>query len=391
MRSIQFNRGVWMQRLYYAMIAAVVVIAIAGIATKAVDAYAASTNSQATDEAIAQGKHVLTIHDDGTQRALITDASTLREAFKKANFEIGDHDITEPGLDEELTAGQYEVNIYRARPVEVVDGDSTQKIMTAYSTPEQIVKDAGITTVAEDQYEVTHNASITTGVVEAVKIDRATKFTLVFYGRQSIVYTQAKTVGDYLQSQNITLGANDRMSLAASDVISSDKTLKIWREGRQTVTEDEDIDFTVRQVEDASKKVGYREVESAGEKGKQTVTYEVLIRDGKEVSRKALKKVVTKKPVEQVEIVGTKPDFDGDFAAALAKLRSCEGGYDSWNPAGPYYGAYQFDQGTWSSVSSAPYGSATPAEQDAAARALYLRRGWSPWPVCGANLPDTYR
>jgi hypothetical protein len=109
------------------------------------------------------------------------------------------------------------------------------------------------------------------------------------------------------------------------------------------------------------------------------------------VSRKEIQSVVITKPKKQVEIVGTKPSFSGDFAAALAKLRSCEGGYTSWNPAG-YYGAYQFDRQTWGTVADpAKYGNATPAEQDAAAHQLYLRRGWTPWPTCGAVLPDIYR
>ena len=118
---------------------------------------------------------------------------------------------------------------------------------------------------------------------------------------------------------------------------------------------------------------------------------EIVMKDGQEISRTKIQSVVVAAPSEQVEVVGSKPTFDGDFAAALAKLRACEGGYNSWNPAGPYYGAYQFNQGTWNSVTDAPYGSATPAQQDEAARKLYERRGWQPWPSCGKGLPDIYR
>lgn len=71
--------------------------------------------------------------------------------------------------------------------------------------------------------------------------------------------------------------------------------------------------------------------------------------------------------------------------APLSSIAACESGgnYSAVDPSGTYWGAYQFDASTWASVSDAPYGSASPAEQDAAAAELYARSGSSPWPVCG--------
>ena len=80
-----------------------------------------------------------------------------------------------------------------------------------------------------------------------------------------------------------------------------------------------------------------------------------------------------------------------------AALRQCESGgnYGAVNPAGPYYGAYQFLQQTWNGVaSSVGRGDlvgvrpdhAAPGDQDAMAQALYAQRGTSPWPHCGRYL-----
>lgn len=68
-----------------------------------------------------------------------------------------------------------------------------------------------------------------------------------------------------------------------------------------------------------------------------------------------------------------------------AILRACESGGDyGINTGNGYYGAYQFDQGTWQSVGGSGLPSdASPAEQDARALALWRDRGWQPWPVCG--------
>jgi len=72
----------------------------------------------------------------------------------------------------------------------------------------------------------------------------------------------------------------------------------------------------------------------------------------------------------------------------LAALRGCEssGRYET-NTGNGYYGAYQFDIGTWRGLglSGLPSG-ADPDLQDAAASALEQDRGWQPWPACSARL-----
>ncbi len=63
------------------------------------------------------------------------------------------------------------------------------------------------------------------------------------------------------------------------------------------------------------------------------------------------------------------------------RLRMCESGNNyRINTGNGYYGAYQFDLGTWRSVGGTGLPSnASPAEQDARARTLYRERGWAPW------------
>jgi hypothetical protein len=90
------------------------------------------------------------------------------------------------------------------------------------------------------------------------------------------------------------------------------------------------------------------------------------------------------------------PPPPGPTAEQWAALRECEssGNYSITNPSGKYRGAYQFDRPTWNSVAErhAPHlvgvdpAAASPADQDAMARALYGDRGASPWPLCGRHL-----
>ncbi len=78
-------------------------------------------------------------------------------------------------------------------------------------------------------------------------------------------------------------------------------------------------------------------------------------------------------------------------AGDWARLRNCEsGGNYAINTGNGYYGAYQFDLGTWRSVGGSGLPSdASPATQDALAYKLWQQRGWSPW-ACASivGLPE---
>lgn len=340
------------------------------------------------------GEHLVTIHDRGKIRTILTKQTVLKDALREADYMLDANDRIEPGLDEELVARDYQVNIYRARPIVIHDGRVKQLVMSAYQTPKQIAEHAGITLQDEDIASLTMTDSLVRdGASTVMQVDRATPITLVLYGKKRTVYTQSTTVADFLKDKAISVGKKDTLSVKTDKAITEGMKIEIWRNGKQTITKNESIDFEVKQVEDKDRPIGYTKVTEPGVKGEKTVTYEVTMKNGKEIKRKKIQSVVVKQPVQQIETVGAKPSFSGDFGAALAKLRACESGGSYSNKNNPSYrGAYQFGYTTWGNR----YGvydpaDASPAQQDAAVRELYERRGWQPWPHCGASLPDTYR
>lgn len=78
----------------------------------------------------------------------------------------------------------------------------------------------------------------------------------------------------------------------------------------------------------------------------------------------------------------------GALADQLAQLRMCESsGNYAINTGNGFYGAYQFDLGTWHGLGFSGYpNQAAPFIQDQAAMILQAQRGWSPWPGCSARL-----
>lgn len=248
------------------------------------------------------GERLLVVHDAGTEQGFLTKAETVREALEEANIPFGSNDLVEPGLDETLVANSYDINIYRARPVTIVDGAVRKKIMSAYRTPQQIVAHADMELRDEDRTE----ASMPIGGAMQLTIDRATELTLLLYGKRMTVYTQEETVGGMLDKKGITLGEDDRLSVDKTAKITANMVVDLWREGIQTTTVEEEVAFEVEQIRDVDRDPGYREVRTPGVKGERTVTYEIIIRNGKEVSRKEINAIVTKEPVKEVVVVGAR-------------------------------------------------------------------------------------
>ena len=353
--------------------------------------------ADATKPATKAGEKLVTIYDRGAEKTIVTKARTIREALKLAKFSIDERqDVVEPSLDSEMIAEKYNINIFRARPITIVDGNKRLKVTTAEQTPALIAKAAGIEVFEEDKTTLSNSDNMAVdGANMVMKIDRASMVNFVLYGKESVIRTHAKTVGELLKEKNIDPKKGDTLSVDRSAKIIPGMKIELWRNGKQTITAEEDVKFEVEKVQDANRDSGYREVKQAGVNGKKNVTYEIEMKNGVEVSRKEIASVVTKEPKKQIEIVGTKSStsFSGSFSEALARLRSCEGNYKS-NTGNGYYGAYQFDKRTWGNYGGYELASDAPAAvQDEKAWQTYKARGWQPWPTCKVKmgLQDIYR
>lgn len=273
-----------------------------------------------------QTGRLVTVHDRGEQKTLLSEAGTVAGALEDAGITVDSHDAVEPALDEELVAREYEINIYRARPVTIVDGLTRQKVVTPYQAAERIVKDAGITLNPEDKTTLTRTSNfLADGAGLQLTIDRATEVSLNLFGTTTTVRTQAETVGGMLSEKNIELEYNDRASVDLQTPITTGMEVKLWREGKQTVTAEEKVQFSVEQIRDADRPQGYKEIRTPGEDGTRNVTYEIEIKDGVEVARTEIASIVTKPAVSQVEVIGAKVLLTVSYSADKAAIMTAAG------------------------------------------------------------------
>lgn len=268
----------------------------------AVLAFSLTRTAEAATEQPKSGDRLIVVHDGDSESGFLSKAGTIKEALEGAHITLDKNDLVEPGLDETLVASSYDVNIYRARPVTIVDGAVRTKVMSAYRTPAQIARHAGMEFRDEDRA----TTSMPVGGAVQLTIDRATPLTLILYGKKMTVYTQEVTVGEMLAKKGVTMGADDRLSVEKTALITTNMTVELWRDGIQTITEDVAIPFETERIFDADRAVGYKEVKTPGIDGQRTVTYEVEMKNGQEISRKEIQSITVKEPSKQVEVVGVK-------------------------------------------------------------------------------------
>jgi len=82
--------------------------------------------------------------------------------------------------------------------------------------------------------------------------------------------------------------------------------VRVWQEGKRTITVDRPVAFAKQQIFDADRLLGYKVVSVPGVEGVEALTYEIEVRDGVEISRTQIASIVTKQAVKQVEVVGIK-------------------------------------------------------------------------------------
>ena len=194
--------------------------------------------------------HFVTIYDQGKKLTIKTDAITVREALERANYKLAETDVVEPALTMQITEDNYRINIYRARPVLIIDGTTKKYVMTSSYDGATIAKAAGLTLYDGDEIKLVPNESF----------------------------------------------------LEAGDA----ETYKITRNGGRTLTIETPIAYDEETIEDASLAEGASEVRQVGEEGTETAVYQVNFVDGEETSRELVEKKVTKEPVKKITAVHTK-------------------------------------------------------------------------------------
>lgn len=257
---------------------------------------------------------VVQLHVDGKNQAIPTRASTVRELLERVQIELLPDDVVEPSLDSPITSERFSINVYRAKPVTVVD-EKGQKTLTktAESTPSIIAKKAGYELYPEDKIEiVSPDQSLKNGVIGVqVTIDRATPIKLNLFGTTYDVRTHAETVADLAKERGVNFD-NASVLPAPGTPLKAGELVFITDPGKQIASSEEIIPNEVETVDDQGLPVGTTQVRVEGSQGRRAIVYETAP-DGK---KKVLQEIVISQPVKRVVVKGRKSTAPNTSVAA---------------------------------------------------------------------------
>lgn len=306
---------------------------------------------------------VVIVSHDHEKQVVPSRQQTVGTLLKKLGIRLGEGDVVEPATDAVIKQDDFRINVYRAVPVQVVNGSRKTFAFSAGTTPRAIAQQTGQKLYAEDLANtVPAQNFVQTGAIgEQVVIDRATPVNVDLYGAHVVIRTHAETVGDMMKEKHIVLTKKDRLSVPRSTPITPGLKVAFLRTGTKTETVKETIATPIKTINDNSLAYGTKAIRQKGSPGQQIVTYKVTLKNNVEIKRTAIQKVVTKKPVIQIVVVGTNlSGIKGDMA--LAGISPGDYGYvdfifsheSGWNPAARSpYGYVGLGQTSLSNLSGA--------------------------------------
>ncbi|MEU3828314.1 ubiquitin-like domain-containing protein [Streptomyces sp. NPDC029080] len=326
---------------------------------------------------------------DGRPRTLHTFADDVGELLSEQGVATGAHDVITPAPGAALASGDA-VAVRYGRPVRLTLDGRRHEVWTTAHTVEGALDELGVR--AEGAYLSTSRSQRIgrAGLALDVRTERAV--TVMADGRARTVRTNAATVREAIEEAGITLHGQDTTSVAPDSFPRDGQTVTVLRvSGRREIRE-EQIPFEVERSEDPSLFKGTEVVARPGRPGLRRITYLVRTVNGVGEKPRRERSEVVRMPRKQMVKVGTKPrptSVHGADDLNWHGLAVCESGGrpDAVDPSGTYGGLYQFDTRTWHSLGGSGRPQDAPAEEQTyRAKKLYMSRGTTPWPHCGARL-----
>ncbi len=267
----------------------------------------------------AQNAKIVIISHDHEQQIVPSKEPTVGALLAKLHLTLNQGDVVEPALSTPIDQDEFRINIYRAVPVEIVDGAQRTFAFSAGTTPRAIAQQAGVTVYPEDGVTTTPNQNFVAdaSIGEQVVIDPATPVNVNLYGTQLVMRTRATTVGGLIKEKNIHLAASDQVTPATTTPLSAGIQVLIERNGVKIETVTQTIATPIQTISDATLAYGTNAVRQQGSPGQQIVTYQDKLVNGVVVGRTPLQTVVTQQPVTEIVVIGTSlSGIKGDMALA---------------------------------------------------------------------------
>lgn len=282
--------------------------------------------------AAADSQHMVSIYADGQKRVFSTDAATVGELLGRTNVVLGSGDSVEPTASTVITAGIFNINVYRARPVIVIDGYRSYRFNSASRSSRVLAQQAGLTVYPEDTYrqEAVTDIVSSQAVGDKITVKRSVPLNVRVDGQTSIIRTQDATVGAAIKSAGIALGLSDTVTVPQETLVEPGLTFGIIRVTEVVTTITSVIAKPVKSTDDPTMLKGQTVVSSEGTDGAQTASFRIHYKDGVETGRQLVTLVSRTEPTPRIVVKGTKVLFAGsvEYWRPMVVAAAAEWNYD---------------------------------------------------------------
>lgn len=393
--------------------------------------------------AFALSKEV-TVDHYGQQTTVRTFDRNVDDVLAAQGIEVKPTDLVQPSLDSQITGGD-EITIEARTPVVAdVNGERTEGLVAADTVEEALAELEVDTTGAKVTPELTTPLSSVDGPITV-----STAKDVTFKGQNgewTAEGTTAVTVDEALKLYfKDSVVDSDTTTPSRDTVLTDGMTVTIHRTRESKTEEKQSIPFETKTTTDSSMYEDEIKVTTKGQKGEKVTVFTQEVVDGKPGDKTKVSEKVTKQPVTQVQVKGTKKrpaqtqaapaqksssgqsssgskksadtgkkssdsgqkssaasepkqsSNTGAKAPAVSsgstwdRLAQCEsGGNWSTNTGNGYYGGLQFSASTWRAFGGTKYAPtanlATREQQIDIAKKVQAQQGWGAWPACTAKL-----
>lgn len=248
-------------------------------------------------------KETVALTLDGKEKVIKTHAKTIQEIFDDLDISLRSEDYVFPSGSTKVK-DNLKVVWKPAKQVQMVVDNEKKTIWSTAETVAELLKEQKIALNEYDEVDPKPEKAIKSNM--NISIQKAFELTLNNGGKKEKVWTTSTTVADFLAGQGITLKPLDRVEPTLDTAVTKNAVINVVRIEKVTDVVEEPISFAVVTKKDAHLLKGKEKVISDGQKGLLSKEYEVILKNGKEVSRKLISEKKVKEKQDKVVAVGTK-------------------------------------------------------------------------------------
>ncbi|OCA80664.1 hypothetical protein A8F94_23285 [Bacillus sp. FJAT-27225] len=241
---------------------------------------------------------------NGKEKVVETHAGTVEEVLRELKVAINSNDYLFPSVKTKVK-DNLEIVWKQAKQVEIVKDNEKKTVWTTADTVAELLKEQKISLIEQDDISAKPEEPISDKM--SIKITKALYLTLIDGNKkEQKVWSTSATVADFLTQQGITLKELDRVEPSLNEKVEQNAVIKVIRVEKVTDVVEEPIKFAVVTKKDAKLAKGKEKVVQEGKPGLKNRKFEVVLENGKEISRKLVSESTVREKQDKIVAIGTR-------------------------------------------------------------------------------------